>query len=95
MGLLPILLPTVYRTPTPFMIARPLKRHTNACRGIAAHIARPLKWHLCQLRGLSLKLSLLYSLSLVQTLSPLVPTQETILLNCRGPLTIIAYFEYI
>ena len=32
---------------------------------------------------------------LVQALSPLVPTQETILLNCSGPRTIIAYFEYI
>ena len=51
----------------------------------------PLKWHLCQLRGPSLKRLLLQSLLLVQALSPLVPTQETILLNCRGPLTIIAY----
>ena len=55
----------------------------------------PLKWHLCQLHALSLKLSLMWSLLLVQALSPLVPTQETILLDCRGPLTIIAYFEYI
>ena len=55
----------------------------------------PLKWHLCQLRGPSLKLLLLWSLLVVQALSPRVHTEETILLNCRGPLTIIAYFEYI
>ena len=55
----------------------------------------PLKWNLCQLHGPSLKLLLLLLLLLVLALSPLVPTQETILLNCRGPLTIIAYFEHI
>ena len=53
----------------------------------------PLKWRLCQLRGLSLKLSLLLPVLLVQALNPIVPTQATILLNCSEPLTIIAYFE--
>ena len=79
---------------------RPLKRHTDTCRGTATGLfSRPtLRPTHVEPLSVAWTVSQTFTLVVIVTCSGVKPTcahSRDNTLNCRGPLTIIAHFEYI